>query len=299
MIKIYTFADKRPDFINYQEKLFKKFIDEKYEYIVVNAASNNFLKQEIHKICKNLNLTELSYPILNQTDPTTACSAPIQWCWNNYMSIDTENISVIIDSDMFMINKFNFEQYLSNYDICADYDKRKHVNYLWNGLMIFSPNLKNRNKLNFSQGFFEGTVTDVGGNLYYFLNNYKPKTKHINNCGYIIDKNNNMHLLPPELKEFYSNEPGKEFACEFFERTFFHYRGGSNYDKMGEEYIYKKTKLIETLVEKALNDSLTIPEDNNYRFHELDDWWSVEWPQEISIYTRYVSNKWIQKKDIF
>lgn len=290
MIKIYTFSDKRPDFLNIQKKLFEKFVEEKYEFIVVNAASTEQLKKNIFDTCKNINLSCLDFPILNTFAPQPACSKPIQWCWDNYICKDKENISVIIDSDMFLINKFNFSNYLSDYDICADYDKRKNINYIWNGLMIFNPKMEFRNELNFSEGIVEDAITDVGGNLYYFFKNRNVKVKHINNIGYIHSKNNNVFLLPEQIINIYDDS----YLCEFFEQSFFHYRAGSNWNNKSLNYHKNKSDMLVCLVKNALNDKLTIPVNNSYKFHEIDDWWSIEWPQDINEFTRYINGKWIK-----
>lgn len=289
MIKIYTFSDKRPDFIKAQKILFENFIEDTHEFIVVNAASSVSLKQKISDECKNLRINCINYPEINTHAPMPACSKPIQWCWDNYISEDNNNISFIIDSDMFIINKFNVQKYLGENDICADYDKRLHVNYIWNGLMIFSPKLKNKKELNFSEGVVDGVITDVGGNLFYYIKKYNPKIKHIENIGYIHSKNNNLHLLPQEIKYTYDDE----FLCEFFEQTFFHYRAGSNWNNKSINFHNKKTAMLQELIKKSLSNDLTIPKNVDYKFHELDDWWSVDWPENISEFTRYKEGKWI------
>lgn len=288
MIKIYTFADKRPDFIYKQKILFEKFVEDKFEFIIVNAASNLELKKIINQVCEKLNLNVLNFPVLNVFSPKPACSKPIQWCWDNYISNDNDNISVIIDSDIFMLNKFNFENYLGDNDICADYDKRGNINYIWNGLMIFSPKIKNKKEFNFSEGFVEGIETDVGGNLYYYIKKHNPKIKHIENIGYICSKNENVNLLPQQAVVLYDDS----YLCEFFEQTFFHYRAGSNWNNKDEQYHTKKTKLLVTLIKNALEDKLTIPSISNYKFHELNNWWDVEWPTILNEYTRFINGRW-------
>lgn len=291
MIKIYTFADKRPDFIILQNKLFKKFIEDDYEFIVINAASSNELKENINFVCEKLNLQCLNFPVLNHFSPQPACSKPIQWCWDNYISKDNKNISFIIDSDMFLVGAFNVEKYLNNNDICADYDKRLHVNYIWNGLMIFSPNLKNKNEMNFSEGVVDGVVTDVGGNLYYYIKKYNPKIKHIENIGYIHKDNKNTHLLPVNIQEIYEDS----YLCEFFEQKFFHYRAGSNWNNKNTEYHNKKTQMLKKLIDDAINDRLVIPPVNGYKFHEIDNWWSIYWNQNLSEFSRYINGQWNNK----
>jgi len=290
MLKIYTFADKRPDFIQKQKMLFEKFVEDEYEFIIVNSASNLSLKKQIFLECEKLHLKCLDYPEINTYPPQPACSMPIQWCWDNFIADDKSNLNMIIDSDMFIINKFNVHEYSKKYDICADYDKRAHVNYLWNGLMIFTENLKERKKLNFSEGVVDGVITDVGGNLYHYLNEFNPLVKHIENVGYICTKNENTSFLPKEMLAMYDDS----YLCEFFEQTFFHYRAGSNWNNKSLDYHMNKTNFLDTLIQKAMNDELTIPQVCDYRFHELDSWWDIEWPtHSLTEYSRYINGRWV------
>lgn len=288
MIKIYTFSDKRPDFIYKQKKLFDKFVEDEFEFIVVNSASTRELSIEIDSVCSDLGIKTLKLPFLNNFAPMPACSKPIQWCWNEIISKDEKNISIIIDSDMFLVKKFNFLNYLGDNHMCADFDKRAHINYIWNGLMIFSPDLPNKNTLNFSENVIDNIQTDVGGSLYYYFKQNSIKIKHIENIGYICSKNNNVKFLPLEIQNLYDDS----YLSEFFEQSFFHYRAGSNWNHKSDIYHKNKTLMLDTLIEKALNDSLNIPENTDYKFHELDNWWSVEWPTNVNEYTRFLNGKW-------
>ena len=59
MINIYTFADKRPDFIQLQFESLKKFISNNFEYHVFNNASNPNLESQINSICQQLKIKVL------------------------------------------------------------------------------------------------------------------------------------------------------------------------------------------------------------------------------------------------
>ncbi|MBU3940491.1 MAG: hypothetical protein KKH88_00995, partial [Nanoarchaeota archaeon] len=63
MIKIYTYADKRPDFIPYQFKSLKHFLTDEFEYIVFNNATNSFNRWKINNLCNKLGIKV--YPIKN------------------------------------------------------------------------------------------------------------------------------------------------------------------------------------------------------------------------------------------
>src|SRR4051812_20151878 len=120
MVKIYTFSDRRPDFITLQNKYFKKFLrDEDYALIVCNNASSDVLSNKIIETCaiENLQCLEADKDF---TDPAKACEVPINSCLKKYIRNDSpENLSVVIDSDIFLFAPFSFQNYLTHYDIAG------------------------------------------------------------------------------------------------------------------------------------------------------------------------------------
>ncbi len=246
MIKIYTFSDKRPDFISLQNKYFQKFLkDEEYEFIVCNNSSTATLSQQILKICADNNLQCLEVD-KDFTDSATACEAPINSCIKRYISFDTsENISVIIDSDIFLFAPFSFQNYLSSYDLAGviqqreksglfNFYKRNFI-YLWNAILIFK-----NSKIIFDD-FDLSTIpylTDVGGNLYYYLKKYKPNLKWIRHTPDIEDEEKVI------FKEPLQSQYKKEFGMQVIEDAFIHYYRGSNWDNDTSEYHERKTKFL-------------------------------------------------------
>lgn len=53
------------------------------------------------------------------------------------MRWEKDTIHVILDSDMFFVHDFNFNEYLADNDISAIHQNRDGVVYLWNGFVIF------------------------------------------------------------------------------------------------------------------------------------------------------------------
>ena len=105
MVKIYTISDKRPDFIKLQHEGFVKYLqDTNYEFIVCNNGSKPELREEIESICSELKIKTL-YVKGEEADGAIATQVPLQYCFKNYILNDSkEDISVIIDSDIFLFN---------------------------------------------------------------------------------------------------------------------------------------------------------------------------------------------------
>ncbi len=121
MVKIYTYAHKRPDFIKIQyQTIIKHIKDADYEYIVFNnAIDDDKLKEQIINKCKSLNIrcidVEMDDSINQQSgnnysekqfnfennkykylNPNVACSYPLIWSFKTIISKeDNENIVVI------------------------------------------------------------------------------------------------------------------------------------------------------------------------------------------------------------
>ena len=55
-VLIVTHSYNKPDFIELQYKLFKKFLHDDYDFVVFNDASNATFENAISAICKALNI---------------------------------------------------------------------------------------------------------------------------------------------------------------------------------------------------------------------------------------------------
>jgi hypothetical protein len=246
MVKIYTISDKRPDFITLQNKYFKRFIQDKaYEFIVCNNASSNSLSAEILKACEDDDLQCLEVD-KDFTDPATACEVPTNSCIRKYIAHDaSENISVIIDSDIFLFAPFSFQAYLASYDLAGIVQQRekrsllnlrkKNLVYLWNALLIF----KNSKIVfdDFDVSIIEG-ITDVGGRLYYYLKKHQPHLKWMKHTPDIEQEENIIFKEP--LRDKYE----ENFGMQIIEDSFIHYYRGSNWNNDTNEYHTKKTTFL-------------------------------------------------------
>jgi hypothetical protein len=147
------------------------------------------------------------------------------------LGFDHDDIVAIIDSDMFLVKEFSIAEYLSGYDIAGQPQSRADVHYLWNGIMFFNMNtLPNKKTINCNCGIINNQGCDVGGYLYYyFKENPSIKIKYVNH--YYIESNNTEY---------------------FIDKTFFHYRGGGNWDHQSRAYHKQKTKFLHDFINNVL-----------------------------------------------
>jgi hypothetical protein len=193
MIKIYTYAHKRPDFISIQHASIEKNVKDDYEFIVFNNAIDDLkLSAQIEEECKKLNIKtikvelhqdinkqsgegydELQFEDSKYINPNVACSYPLIWSFKDIISKeDNENIIVIIDSDMFFSKEVSIKDLMSGYDIAFIPQYRKNdVFYIWNGFVIIDGSKNNLNEINWFCGKVNEQPVDVGGQTHFYLKN--------------------------------------------------------------------------------------------------------------------------------
>lgn len=258
MIKIYTFSHKRPDFIEMQLKSFRKHIQDPFDFVIFNNAHFDLDRSqydEIHKICKANNLTCLDIqkdPDLIKTiqsyngenpfnsqgtyaNPGIACGYPLTWAWKHYIS-KTDNMTVIIDSDMFFMQSENITQALTEHDIIYMPQSRGKIEYMWNGIVYLNlAKLPNKETLNWWCGFVEGEPVDVGGHTYYYLQKYKNQLKTASFVQHYVGEDPECDFSPANYEYF---------ALKVDGRTIIHFRSGSFWDKKPPGYYEKKSRWL-------------------------------------------------------
>lgn len=201
-ILIFTYAFNRPDFIGLQHKTFKKYLTEDYDFIIFSDAISDEMHNKIKAECDAYNLTCIRIPqeihdkpylprpekgfFSDYHDPAVRNSNVIQYSLDT-LGFDHNDILMIIDSDAFLIKKFDIRRYLDNALLagpvkpCSAWPihdcKKLHPSinpftYLWAGLVIFDmKNLPNKKSINMNCGYlYNNTIpVDAGGFLHSYL----------------------------------------------------------------------------------------------------------------------------------
>ncbi|GAB5411412.1 MAG: hypothetical protein ChlgKO_05260 [Chlamydiales bacterium] len=267
---IITHSYLRPDFIELQDKTFKKFIKDDYEFVVFNDAKNLKIRKEINEICKKLNLRCIPIPkeihtrpylhrqVRGQANANIRCANVVQYSLNE-LGFDHDGVVMIIDSDMFVINEFSIEEYMIDHDLSAVAQSRGNgaVRYIWNGLVFLNMNtLPDKRELNFNCGRVEGHPVDVGGYTHYYFKNHPDvrfspvKSLHVSR-----KKVENQHPLHPLIQTVleWDKKVNRPINVEFLlDHTFFHYRGGGNWNNMSDNYHSIKTQMLHQLIDSVM-----------------------------------------------
>ena len=270
-VKIYTYPDKRPDFILRQKKTFDAFLQDDFEYIVINNGSNEELRKEIFYICNENNITHYLIDSPNHSNPTIACAYPINQSLDRFIKNEkVADISVIIDSDMFFIKEFSIFDFVKDYELAAIKQIRGNVNYIWNGI-VFINHKKIVDIKEFDFGFqrINNQHTDVGGNMYfYFKKHPNCLLRNILHTSHINGANKNLKVLP----KYFLKKYDIDFCFELIEKSILHYGRGSNWDGMPHDYHKRKTEFLDEFLEKSLNKEI---EWSDFDFVFNHDCWKI------------------------
>tara|TARA_B100001939_G_scaffold330100_1_gene326913 strand:+ start:187 stop:936 length:750 start_codon:yes stop_codon:yes gene_type:complete len=248
MIHIFTSVVNRPDFVILQDTLFKKFLKNDYTFHIIDDSIDPQITEQFEIICS---LRELKYyrkpPTNISMNPAQACAHTIQWSYDNLIKKNhSDDIVFFTDSDMFLIDEFDIEEYMSDGIIGGLPQGRGHVTYMWNGIMFFNmPKIEDKD-IDFSDGIVEGQLTDVGGHTYYYF----KKT------GIVMKKSDVDY--PTHYYDIDLQKDSNGYDMELhLNGNFLHYRAATNWHsnwKGSDDPLEEKTKVFGKIIQKILEE---------------------------------------------
>lgn len=268
-ILIITHSYNRPDFIPIQEKTFKAFLKDEYEFVVFNDARTESISKKIENMCASLNIRCIRIPNsihVGRDTPNYGCADVVQYSLDTF-GFDHDGIVVVLDSDMFLIKPLNIAEYLKGYDLfgciqhrgpCPDNTTFK-VTYIWNGLVFMDMRtLPNKRTMNWDCGVINGERVDVGGHLHYYLkNNPSLRVKF-----YSAISTNHLPQDPAQLHQ-YNNDP---FVAKWLHKIprgmelhadnhFLHHYAGTNWCDYSADYLTRKSILLNNFINEITADA--------------------------------------------
>lgn len=278
-VLIITSAYNRPDFIEIQHKTFEKFLKDEYEFVVFNDAREADLKSSIESMCLKLGIRCINIPqaihsqpylyrlpLENFNAPSVRNANVVQYALNN-LGFSHDGIVAIIDSDMFLVKEFSIVDFLNGYQIAG---VPQGIGYLWIGIAFLDmKNLPEKTSINFNCGKINTIPVDAGGYTYFYLKNHPEVSvryfapTHSSNLSCLeclrIDENypcsHNTALLKKigmDDYQIYFIQSGLQNVEFFIQGSFFHYRGGSNWDRRTQAFHENKTNLFNSYILKIL-----------------------------------------------
>lgn len=252
MIQIFTSVVNRPDFLRIQKQLFDKFLKNEYRFHVVDDSIDEYVSRQFRDISTQNNISYYKKPVSEENlNPASACARAIQWSYDNLILKNHKNdIVLFLDSDMFLIDEFDIQDYVKDSIICGCPQIRGHVRYIWNGLMFLNmPKIVEIDpNIDFDCGVVDGELTDVGGKTHYYFkkNNVKMTETDVQ----YPDFYNDIELQNEEVTKGYNFEL-------HLEGKFLHYRAATNWHSnwRGEyDPLMKKTIIFEQIISQILKN---------------------------------------------
>ena len=207
-ILIMTPAYNHPNYIALQHTSLKKFIQEDYEFVVFNDATDKQHEQDIAAMCSSLNIECIRVPQENRQTGGHCSGASyrhgqaIEYMMET-IGFNYKGIVILIDSDMFPIKKFSVVDYLNGHDIAGIRQNPLDRNnkprdgkeeYMWPGLIFFNMNtLPNKETMKFvpEVSYENDFFVDSGGSIYhYFQTNESVKKLFFKQEGRLIVDSN-------------------------------------------------------------------------------------------------------------
>jgi len=184
MIRIFTSVVNRPNFVKIQSKLFKKFLKNEYQFHVIDDSIDNNISTLFKNICEEENIKYYRTPKnLDHSNPSTKVGNVIQWSFDEIIKKEYfSDIVFWLDSDMFLIDNFDIEDYMVDCVISGLPQVREHIKYMWNGLMFFNmPKLLDLDPhIKFNIDFIDGHHLDTGGETYQYFKKNNLQMKETN-----------------------------------------------------------------------------------------------------------------------
>src|ERR1700733_12744545 len=190
-VLIMTYSFNRPDFIEIQDKTFKKFLKDDYTFVVFNDATQEEVSNQIIETCNRLNLPCIKIPQSIHDTPysqrnyrhpsirnaSTRNANVVQYSLDT-LGFDHDGIVMIIDSDMFLVKEFCVQEFLDGFDIAGVPQLRQHIEYIWVGLVCFNmQTLPDKKTIDFHCGQIDGIKVDTGGQTYHYFKDHPEVMK--------------------------------------------------------------------------------------------------------------------------
>lgn len=248
MIHIFTSVVNRPDFVELQQRLFKKFLKNEYQFHIVDDSIIESIESEFQSVCFENGLKYYKKPSRSVAmNPAQACADTVQWTYDNIICKNhSEDIVFFLDSDMFLIDEFDIGEYVEDAIIAGLPQVRGHITYMWNGIMFFNmPKIGDKN-IDFSDGVVEGHMTDVGGMTYWYFKKTGIKMKE-------TDVQYPTHYNDIDLQK---DAGGYDMELHL-DGKFLHYRAATNWHSNWrglDDPLVGKTKVFKQIMESILSE---------------------------------------------
>jgi len=265
-VKIFACVCCRVDFIEYQKRGLEAFLEDDFEFIIINDAKTE-MRKTISAECDRLGLRCHETPDdLLKNSGSVAAAATMQWMYDEIILKQyRDSLCINIDSDMFLIRKFNATEFIGDSAFCGLPQWRGNVEHFWNGVLFMNlPQMPDPESLIMYCGIVKGQNVDNCGFTHYYMQHPGVKLKRLVHTSHIHSSNDNLQILPAEILEHYV----EDFRIEILQSSFLHYGSGSNwrFTAGSREFLVdgdctpEKSEFIFWMLDELISGNIEMPE---------------------------------------
>lgn len=270
-IKYYAIHYNSTQMLEWQFDSFYKHCQNPFQIIVVNNARDISLRSEINKKCNDLQLEAIQ--TYNDTPFSLAGrhhQIALNDIWQNYC-IKDQCIVGILDGDVFPLKSFKIED--GDWSIIGAPQHRKEYEYLTPVVVFFNMyNLPSPEEIDFiGEETEENVHLDTGGGITKYFKKYphiKEKVRLMRQTHHIKSSNNNLHVLPNQVRSTYNNK----FEVELFDEKFLHFCRSSGWSPSDRPVMQQKEEWVKDFIYKCINNETSIHETRFNISNEFLGW---------------------------
>jgi hypothetical protein len=247
VISVYFNQEK---FLPYQISCLNKYLSEDFHFCFFDNSIDGMSHVKEKELELGVEYFRVPQNIFTGGGPSTRAGQSLDYSIKTSFSKYPDlNEVLILDSDMFPVRKFSFEDLLEDNDFGGIIQHRGHVFYYNNQLVALKRDrVSNWNNFSFDTASVEGEATDCGGKLFFF---FRDDNSSLSRKDFIGIHSNQLSLEASsrwgEIKEidgennhlenFFKEDVvlngGQNFS-EVYDSRFLHFRAGSNWINFGD-----------------------------------------------------------------
>lgn len=219
-VKVFTIVFNRPDILQYQIDCLKKYLKNDFEINVVYDTRENQYLDQFQEICSRNNVNFYHHLSSPGNTPSFYNSDAIQWSYDNLIVGGDDCYVMVLDHDIFLIEDLDLIKFMGDNDLSGCLQSRAHVNYVWQGLILFKKSSVDKIDFDFYPQVVDGQMLDSCGGTYKLLRD--PNIKFESTSLEYPDDYGDINLKDPSVSN------GFEFELHL-DGKFLHFRNASSW----------------------------------------------------------------------
>jgi hypothetical protein len=253
MINIYVTNYNKPQFIPMQLAQLKKHCKNKFNLIIINNGVTPEMESEINQVCSSLKINSINFKKFANAPKYCSQSHTIalEYTLINYIfKADTEDITVIMDNDIFPFKDFDFVEMMNGKKVAGMYQQRVYDNVEHTYLSaIFTMFQNNVDMADFS--FYNG-YGDTGSGTTILMKKYETE---------LIKHTAGIDMESEYIFRTATDVPYLEkYKCQFIHDCFIHYYRGSNWMESDSSYHENKLNFVKSFLENTEKYNILLDE---------------------------------------